>query len=175
MRLAEERRNQAATLAELLGLDIDKAVERERSFRDQLVEGRSSETARAVLDFLDGWTVRGGALWWGDGTETSCFMRTWDQATSWHKRWALTLYPRTGTAEVVLQHLRARPPFDTMDMRRELLDRLNAVPGTDLPEDALDRRPNFRMEVLAGTGGQQVLEVLVWFRGRCQEWLAAQG
>lgn len=165
----------AATLAELLGLDIDKAVERERRFREQLLDSQSTETARAVLELLDGWGALGGALWWGEASETSCFLRTWDPATSSHKLWALALYPRLGTAEVVFQHLRSRPPFDTVDMRRQLRDRLNAVPGIDLPEDALDRRPNFRLEVLTGEGGQRVLEVLAWFRERSLEWLAAQG
>lgn len=165
----------AAALAELLGLDIDKAVEREHGFREQLLDSRSPEEARAVLALIDGWTALGGSLHWGDGTETSCFLRTWDQATSSHKRWALTLYPRIGTAEVVFQHMRSRPPFDRVEMRRELLDRFNTVPGIDLPEDALDRRPSFRMSALVGEGGQQVLGVLAWFREHCQEWLADQG
>ncbi|WP_444962833.1 DUF262 domain-containing protein [Nocardiopsis sp. M1B1] len=165
----------AAALAELLGLEIDRAVERERGFRDQLLECQQPETARATLELLDEWTALGGALRWGDGIETSCFMRTWDQATSSHQRWALTLYPRLGTAEVVFQHMRGRPPFDAVEMRRELLDRLNAVPGVALPEDALERRPNFRLEALVGDSGRQVLEVLTWFRERCQEWLTARG
>jgi hypothetical protein len=165
----------AAALAELLGLEIDRAVERERGFREQLLECQSPETARATLELLDEWTALGGALQWGNGAEISCFMRTWDQATSSHQRWALTLYPRLGTAEVVFQHMRGRPPFDAVEMRRELLDRLNAVPGIDLPEDALERRPNFRLEALVGDSGRQVLEVLTWFRERCQEWLTARG
>lgn len=165
----------AATLAELLGLDIDGAVERERRFREQLSESQSAETAGAVLELIERWDSLGGALRWGAGAETSCFMLTWDQLMSSHKRWALTLYPRAGTAEVVFQHLHSRPPFDTVDMRRRLLERFNAVPGIALPEDALDRRPNFRLEVLAGDGGRQVLGVLEWFREQCLAWLATQG
>lgn len=87
----------------------------------------------------------------------------------------MAIYPRLGTVEVVFQHMRSRPPFDTVDMRRRLLDRFNTIPGIALPEDALDRRPSFRVDALVGEGGRQVLEVLVWFRERCQEWLAEQG
>ncbi|GHD21814.1 hypothetical protein GCM10007147_15670 [Nocardiopsis kunsanensis] len=173
--MSHDRFVPAATLAELTGLDIDRAVERERRFREQLVEHRSAGTTKAVLELIDGWDGLGGALRWGEGAETSCFMLTWDQLTSSHERWALTLYPKMGTAEVVFQHLHSRPPFDTVGMRRQLLDRFNAVPGIALPEDALDRRPNFRLESLSGDGGQQVLEVLAWFRERCKEWLATQG
>lgn len=165
----------AAALAELLGLDVDRAIERERSFREQLAESQSAETSGAVLELIEGWSALGATLWWGDATETTCFLRTWDPATSPHKRWAVAIYPRLGTVEVVFQHMRSRPPFDTVDMRRRLLDRFNTIPGIALPEDALDRRPSFRVDALVGEGGRQVLEVLVWFRERCQEWLAEQG
>ena len=46
-----------------------------------------------------------------------------------------------GRIEIPFQHICAGPPFDTAGSRRELLDRLNAVPGVSFSEDIFVRRP----------------------------------
>jgi hypothetical protein len=40
-------------------------------------------------------------------------------------------------------------PFDREDMRRELQQRLNAIPGVVIPDDKLDRYPSFELSRLA--------------------------
>ncbi|GAA1010213.1 hypothetical protein GCM10009551_093720 [Nocardiopsis tropica] len=84
--------------------------------------------------------------------ETSWFLTMRGKGTIEDRR-LLVLCPVTGIAEVVFQHLRRRPPFDDIEMRRELLKRLNEVPRIDLPEDALNRRPSFPLDGLMRLGG----------------------
>ncbi len=161
----------AATLAELVGLEVDEFVERERRFHALLLENQRPDVVRATQALIDEWTRADGGLVWGGGTDTSCFLLAWDEGVDADWRWALVLYPMSGRAEVVFQHMARRPPFDDVALRRELLHRFNAVPGVDLPEDSLNRRPGFPLQVLLGDGGQRVLEVSLWFRERCLEWL----
>ncbi|MEU6524969.1 hypothetical protein ABZ892_19665 [Streptomyces sp. NPDC046924] len=65
--------------------------------------------------------------------------------------WPMTLHPgagRGGTAEVGFQYLAAREPFTDRALRAELLTRLNALDGVDLPEGRLELRPNIRLSLL---------------------------
>lgn len=164
----------AASLAEWVGLEVDEFVERERRFHELLLEKQPSTVVRATQALIDGCTAAGGGLVWGASSETSCFLLTWDESVSPEWRWALVLYPVSGRAEVVFQHLARRPPFDDVALRKELLHRFNAVPGIDLPEDSLNRRPSFPLQVLENDGGHRVQEVLSWFRDSCLDWLDHQ-
>lgn len=163
----------AAALAELVGLEVDEFVERERRFHALLVENQRPEVVRASQALLDAWIAAGGRLVWGKAAETSCSLLTWEESVDPDWRWALVLYPLSGRAEVVFQHMARRPPFDDVALRRELLHRFNAIPGVDLPEDSLNRRPSFALQLLVDEH-ERVLDVLLWFQERCQEWLGRQ-
>ena len=54
----------------------------------------------------------------------------------------------TGAVEVQFQWLMARPPFDDESTRVQLLEKLNEIPGVNLPRDGISRRPSFPIEVL---------------------------
>ena len=162
----------AAALAELVGLEVDEFVERERRFHGLLVENQRTDVVRATQTLIDAWTAADGGLMWGGGADTSCFLLTRDENVDDPLRWALVLYPSSGRAEVVFQHMSRRPPFDDVTLRRELLHRFNAISGIDLPEDSLNRRPSFPLQSLVGEGGKHTLDVLLWFRERCQAWLS---
>lgn len=55
----------------------------------------------------------------------------------------------TGLVEVAFDWLRNYPPFTEEAKRIEFLERLNEIEGFRLPADAHDRRPTFRIELLA--------------------------
>jgi hypothetical protein len=56
-----------------------------------------------------------------------------------------------------------RPPFNDEAKRLELLKRLNAVPGVNIPVEAITKFPNIRLSTLKdATALQQFLEVLDW-------------
>lgn len=68
-----------------------------------------------------------------------------------------------GKVEIQFQWLQSRPPFDDVERRKELLDRLNAIPGITLPQDSLGRRPSFPLAVLNRREvREQFIEVLDW-------------
>lgn len=157
-------------LAQLFGLDVDPSQSRMERFHALLNENRSPLVAQQVELLLNEWEELGGFFSWGSGQETSCSLTMWGRENSKDERWALVLYPVSGIAEVVFQHLARRPPFDTEKMRHELLERLNRVARINLPEDAVSRRPNFPLEALLGSGGAELRDVLAWFHKTCQEW-----
>ncbi|WP_370011841.1 DUF262 domain-containing protein [Nocardiopsis sp. LDBS0036] len=164
----------AAVLAGLVGLEVDPNVEREHRFRSLLAKHQPTAVVEAVNRLLEHWLSQGGDLLWGGGTDTSCFLMAWDRDVSPEERWALVLYPMSGRVEVVFQYLATRPPFDRMDLRQELYDRLNSLTGVDLPEGSLKRRPGFPIHALSDNK-ESLPEILVWFREQCREWLTAQG
>lgn len=53
-----------------------------------------------------------------------------------------------GKVEIQIQWLQYRPPFDDVEKRKDLLNRLNAIAGISLPPDSLGRRPSFPLTVL---------------------------
>lgn len=142
-----------------MGLEVDEFVERERRFHGLLVENQRTDVVRATQTLIDAWTAADGGLMWGGGADTSCFLLTRDENVDGPLHWALVLYPSSGRAEVVFQHMSRRPPFDDVTLRRELLHRFNAISGIDLPGDSLNRRPSFPLQSLVGEGGKHTLDV----------------
>ena len=69
----------------------------------------------------------------------------------------------TGGVEIGFQHLSHHPPFADESVRRELLQRLNAVPGVQLPLDSFNRRPSVPFQSLRPEESrQQFLSVFEW-------------
>ncbi|MGW7094382.1 GmrSD restriction endonuclease domain-containing protein [Streptomyces sp. NPDC054874] len=141
------------------GADEESAATR---FEKLLRDNQSPDTVAGVLASLRSWTERGGTLGHGRKSETSCFPTLSPDGSRARSLWPVALYPVSGTAEVVFQHLKRRPPFDDELVRRELMDRLNGVKGIDLAEAKLDLRPSFPLEVFA-EHGEELRGVLEWF------------
>lgn len=57
-----------------------------------------------------------------------------------------------GALEIGFQWLMARPPFQDEAARRQLLRRLNAIDGVELPENGIAGRPNFPLARLIDAG-----------------------
>ena len=68
-----------------------------------------------------------------------------------------------GKVEIQFQWLQYRPPFDDVEKRKDLLNRLNAIAGISLPPDSLGRRPSFPLTVLTPREvREQFIAVLDW-------------
>ncbi|MGY1637897.1 DUF262 domain-containing protein [Geodermatophilus sp. SYSU D00742] len=160
-------------LADLLGMDTGEGPgsaatddplgsEAGVRFLDQLQEAHP-EMAQGVVDVLTRWQAIGGGLSFGRADETSCFLviepRRWDQQDTW----PITVYPRSGTVEVVFQHMRRRPVFDDPSLRRAFRDRLTPA-GIDIPDTKLNLRPSFPLALLADDARRNVVAAaLDWF------------
>ena len=55
----------------------------------------------------------------------------------------------TGLVESQFQHLANREPFKDEDARKELLRHLNNIPGVQLSEDVITKKPSIPLEILA--------------------------
>ena len=55
-------------------------------------------------------------------------------------------------------------PFAVETKRLELMQRLNAIEGITIPDDAISRRPSFPLSVLTNpTALSQFIDVLNWY------------
>lgn len=172
-RAHRSQRLTAAELATLLGKDVHQPVIHDplpadedtpaaERFGTQLQENWP-EAVAGVTAALDFWRAQGGYVTYGRHEETSCSPML-DAGTSRrpHVMWPLAIYPVSGTVEVVFQHLKSRSPFDDTEQRRELLRRLNAIDGVELPEAKLELRPSFPVQVFTDHV-DEICEALDWF------------
>ncbi|MFC9823462.1 DUF262 domain-containing protein [Streptomyces erythrochromogenes] len=132
-------------------------------FETLLRANQTPEVVEGVLAALRFWEEQGGYQVYGKATETSCFP-TVDAGGPGSPRalWPIGIYPVSGTAEVVFQYLKRRPPFDDEPLRRALMERFNAIDGIELAEAKLDLRPSFPLEVFAAHT-EEIRSVLEWF------------
>ncbi|MGZ9933930.1 hypothetical protein ACXNSR_29105 [Streptomyces sp. NC-S4] len=122
--------------------DGDEAATR---FEALLRANRTPEVVEGVLGALGFREGRGGYRVYSKAAGTSCFP-TLDAGRPNAPRtlWPIGVHPVSGTAEVVFQCLKRRPPFDDEPLRRALMERFNAIDGIDLAEAELDLRPPSR-------------------------------
>jgi hypothetical protein len=117
-----------------------------------------ARTARSILEWARARQIR---IWWGEGVHTGSFVPILDH--SGHKRqlFAVATY---GNLEVYFQWYQYKPPFDSEEKRLELLHKLNAIEGIDIPVEAISRRPSIPLEILGEeTVLQRFLAVFEWF------------
>jgi len=98
--------------------------------------------ARAILE----WGKKScNSFWWGKGKQTGSFAPVLEYD-------GVQCYPTfvwtSGTGDIQFQYLLNHSPFDQEVKRRELLNRLNAIPGIAIPENGLRRRPSFPLKAL---------------------------
>lgn len=165
-----QQRLDVEDLAQLAGITMDELPEELPTlpllhenldlFTEQLAAHQATATVNAVVLTIDAWARLGGTLWIGRGGERSCYLMA---RADGRALWPVVFYP-TGKCEVVFQYLAVRPPFDDVELRRELLNRLNKIPGVDLPEAKLELRPGFPLELLTDEASREVfIDTLTWF------------
>jgi hypothetical protein len=132
----------------------------EPSFFQELEARRGADEARVARQILDWADSTLGHVWWGRGARSGSFVPTLPHKGRNHQLFAVWTY---GTVEIYFYWYQSKPPFDSEEKRRELLDRLNAIPGVSLPPDAIGRRPGIPLAVLTDEAAlEQLLAVLGW-------------
>ena len=61
-----------------------------------------------------------------------------------------------------LRYLKNKPPFDDENLRKELLRKLNEIPGINLPTDAIDRGPIIPLSIFNEDALERFLNVFNW-------------
>jgi hypothetical protein len=94
----------------------------------------------ATAERIFRWAEKRGDLrmWFGSGTRWGSFQAGLDNNTGYLFPFALYT---NGRIEVQFMWMLRRPPFDSLEARKALQAKLNAIPGIDIPDQGLERKP----------------------------------
>lgn len=146
--------------AKLPGDEVARQWNETTFFRE--LKAKAGDGAAEVGRRILAWTkARNLQLVWGRGKRRGSFYPTLDHKGSKHYVIAVWTF---GRIEFEFKSMQTRPPFDDESKRRELLGRLNKVPGADIPEDALSRFPSIPLTLFQdGIVLKGFLDTLDWF------------
>ncbi|MEJ7786106.1 MAG: hypothetical protein WKF96_14975 [Solirubrobacteraceae bacterium] len=122
---------------------------------------RSPEAADAARPIVDWAKQRMSDLWMGsgklDGSLTPVVYMADDRQFFPFILWTY------GTVEIQFTALSRRPPFDQLQLRRELRDRLAALAAISIPDEKLDKRPGIPMITLRDPSAlQHFIQTMEW-------------
>jgi hypothetical protein len=132
----------------------------ESSFLEALGSRQGVEDVGGAKRLLNWGTQRGARFDYGSGVSHGSvfFVFTREGRSIWPI--ALWTY---GKIEIQFQHLLKDQAFESEEARRELQRRLNAIPGVNIPDDGLSRRPSVAFSSLRLESSMQLFtEVLDW-------------
>jgi hypothetical protein len=134
------------------------------SFLQALTERRgdsSAAVARQVLDWAERQNLR---VSWGRGAQDGSFFVSVDHAGQVQPLISVWTY---GRLEVQFETLKRKPPFEDQTLRMELRNRLDAIPGVNVPVDGIGRRPSVPLtQFQDATALQQLEDSLEWAAAR---------
>jgi hypothetical protein len=132
------------------------------SFLAELESKRNRAEAEAAARILDWCENRGLMLKWGTGAERgSCNPKLVQGDTVYN---LMNIWSWAGEIQIPFGAMK-QPPFNSLDLRRQFADRLEAVPGArTIPDDMLDRWPMLRLGRIVEAGGvDRFLEAWDWY------------
>jgi hypothetical protein len=132
----------------------------EESFFKELKTRRGIEEAEIAKKVLQWSLNKLPRFWWGKGKNDGSFYPMLDHNDETYYPIAIWTY---GKIEIQFQWLMNRSAFSDETKRRELLNRLNQIPGVNIPENAITRRPNIFLSTFKDASSlRQLLETLDW-------------
>lgn len=133
----------------------------EASFFEDLRQRRGEAEVNAGRTIL-AWAKKSvPRIWWGKGIKDGSFLPTFD---SKGEKCFVTSVWTYGRVEIPFQWIRTRKPFDDASKRLEMVERLNKIPGVNIPADAINRRPTIPLAVLTNEPAlKNFLTVLDWY------------
>jgi hypothetical protein len=137
--------------ADLVRQAAERRVERkERWTRDELlaqIEERRGAAEAHVARRLFAWVDARGDLveFYGLGKKDGSFQAGYNDQAKYLFPFALYGY---GRIEIHFHYIQRQPSFAEEQSRRELLGRLNMIPGVRIGEEMLTKRPSIPLEVL---------------------------
>lgn len=131
----------------------------EQSLFADLMQRRGEGEARVARELYQWMLARGWEPTFGNGKQDGSFIPVF-AANGRH--FPIALYS-SGQIEVQFQHL--KPPFDGEQARRDLLDRVNQVPGVSFGPDVISRRPSIPLSLMAHdpAASEELKDVIEWF------------
>ncbi|GJM21266.1 MAG: hypothetical protein DHS20C15_11810 [Planctomycetota bacterium] len=137
----------------------------EPSFFAKLLSEHGDDVVRVAKRLLEWAQAADLQIDWGRGEIMGSFIPLTQLADgAWHWTFSVWTY---GTVEIQFQLMKSRGPFASEAARRELRDKLNAIPGIDIPADKIGKRPNVPLAALAEPGAlDEFLKVFDWYLAR---------
>jgi len=112
--------------------------------RNLFFERLGQEAGKEMIEVVEkilGWTKdRSLRIWWGRGQKLGSFVSMFDYGDN--KYFMFSVWTNA-TVEIPFQWIKERPVYNEESNRLDLLRKLNGVPGIELPEDSINRRPSF--------------------------------
>lgn len=115
------------------------------------------QTARTIYEWAQS---HADCIWFGKGKNNGSFVPIVTNKGTDHQAFAVYTY---GTVEIYFYWYMYKPPFDSIEKRKELMKRLNAIEGVQISESRIDKRPGIQLTALAGKKVKQFLEVYDWY------------
>jgi hypothetical protein len=136
----------------------------EKSFFTELELRVPAPEVRVIREIFD-WAQRNvSRVWFGRGATMPSLVPIERDHQTDHQLFAVYGYEKSASIEIYFQYYKAKPPFESEELRRALLERLNSIPGVSLPADSIGRRPSIKVGVLAAEGNTaRFLETFEWF------------
>jgi len=128
----------------------------------QDLETRRGKAERDVAWRVFEWANNRGdlRLWFGSGQKDGSFQAGLDDASGYLFPFALYSY---GRVEIQFQWMLRRAPFDAPQRRVQLQQKLNTIPGVEIPDGGLDRRPSIPLEALTNANALEAfLAAMDW-------------
>ena len=139
----------------------------EQSLFAELSDKRGADETRAARELYDWTLTRGWRPTFGTGRVDGSWVPVVEALGREH--YPIALYS-SGRIEIQFMHLRARPPFDDEQVRLELLEQANAIPGVAIHPEKIDKRPNIALALLASNPPalEQLKRLLEWVEQRAR-------
>ena len=117
----------------------------EHSFLEELLD-RAGQSAVDIAKSIMAWSKTNGlTLWYGKGSRLGSCFPLLDYGEYWF--WTFAMWT-SGSIEIQFQHMKPRPVYDDVEMRKKLRVKLNTIPRVTIPEDGVERRPSIPFSAL---------------------------
>lgn len=147
--------------------ETDRPKWDEATYMAALEKSRGAEIRQVAKAVHDWFATRSTYIWWGEGRTMGSFVPVCaigDLKYQWFAAWT------SGMVEIYFQWLAYKHPFVDEAHRRELLDRLVAIPGVEIAPEAISRRPSFDMKHLVEPANlQRFFSVFDWALQRIRD------
>jgi hypothetical protein len=137
----------------------------EQSLFAEIAEKRGEDEARVARELYDWAAAHGWRPTFGSGKVDGSWVPVVEALGREH--YPIALYSN-GWVEIQFQHLLHRAPFDDEQVRLDLLEQVNRIPGVAFGVDRISKRPSIRLSLLAAdpAAPEQLKRVLEWVEER---------
>jgi hypothetical protein len=132
----------------------------EETFFEELAKRRSADDVRVAREILNWSQDKALRSWWGRGYKFGSFFPMLDYEGKIY--WLFAIWTGGGV-EIQFQMMLKTPPFDNEAKRQDLRRRLNQIPGVNINEMSITKRPSIPLSALKNEAAlRQFLGIFAW-------------